>query len=616
MKTKKQILTPYVSEHRFLTLMDKSYLIQVNKNELESSRTAEASFSLDHISIFLSEEADTSQHIFEYSKKWTVFLKGYFYLDICDSFDAHENIVLLLGLLSQHGPEEALSHIQGGFYNLYLWDRTSKDLYLHNDRLGLSPQFWLDDFNAFFFSDNQFNFRYTTELSDTALVEFLKFGYLPVSPSLFTDIQRAPAFSTGKFLTQEGSLTWTPIASVYTSDKKQQTENKATLRAKWTTALARYFSRLPSENVGMGLSGGYDSRLLAAFASESISQAIHFGHPNNNETQIAKQIAQALDLDISIQTFPSDVVAQYGPELAHSLQTLTSLENAHVMHLSQTVADQDNKLYLDGFLGGAVLADAYFKKPTSNPFTKLKTLLWGGDFSSHKDTPDQYAEHLYQQDKQAIPDPELGSILTQEIRTELVLGLNQLVSRHWNNAPHKEDLIERLSMITRGRFLIANGPNAIAQHTQVLLPFMDNDILDLSMQTPKAWRFEHGFYNQLWLSIFPSLSTFRKAGTYGRPTDSDLVYRSKSLIFKLTKKLKSLSPRSRRHAEESYFSLEDYLSDQATADDLKQALESTPDTLPMSIHLHIKRGVESGSIRPELILRYLTLYYTLENTHA
>jgi len=616
MKTEKQISTSFESDQKIMSLMDRSYLMQINRGALESTRTSETSFSLDHVSIFFGDHCDKTQYHLHHDSDWGLFLKGSFYLDISDSFENGENIALLFNLLKQHGPEKAVALIQGGVYNMYLWNRQSKELYIQNDRLGLSAQFYYEHENNTFFTDNQFNFRSITPVSELGLVEFLKFGYLPVSHSLFENIHRSPAFSWGQIKGDGAPLNWTRIVHPYPKDQSRDAISADRLGAKWASAFARYFSRLSNREVSLGLSGGYDSRLLAAFASGNVSEAIHFGHPANQETHLAEQIARMLDLNLSIHSFPENMVLAYGPDLGHDLQTLTSLENAHVMHLSQRIREMDSKFYLDGFLGGAILADAYIKRPSGGIFTKIRVLLFGDHFSSPKQSSEYYAEILYQQDKQAISDAELGTILNPEVRSELLRHWNVLIEDHWNDAATHADLIERISLITRGRSLIANGPSAISQHTQLLLPFMDNDILDLSMETPKAWRFSHGFYNHLWRSIFPAFSTVRKAGTYGRAADSHLIYRLKSLLFKVMKRVKRWNPLGQGHEEERYFSLEGYLKEPNTAKQIDHILQLSPESIPLNIHHTIRQMVSRGPVKPELILRYLTLFYTLETKHA
>lgn len=615
MKITKQIPTPSTAIQDSLVPMDESYLLAVNKERVGSQPSGSATFILDHLSIYLGDSENSNHYHFRIDKQFGIFLKGYFYLDISDSFDVEENIGLFFELLSKYGAEKSLSHIQGGLFNLYLMDRETGELHLHNDRLGLSPQFWIQDEQTLVFSDNQFNFKSVKQVSETALVEFLKFGYLPASPSLLKGVQRTPAFSSGICSISPFMLKWQTITLPYPSKIKREQMDKQTLSAQWSAAFARYFARLPKEEVGIGLSGGYDSRLLAAFAADSIAASIHFGHPSNNETQIAQSIARKLDLDLSVQAFPISVVAENGPWVSSKLQVLTSLENAHVMHLSKSIAKMKSRQYLDGFLGGAIMADAYFKTTSKNIVTKLKTMFFGDDFASDKASARKYTEALYNNDKQAISDEELGPLVTTEIKSNIMHVMDQLVATHWDQAEQHEDLYERLGLLTRGRFLIANGPSAISQHTQVLLPFMDNDVLGLSMRTPKKWRFSHGFYNNIWRLVFPALAAYRKAGTYGRPTDSDLFYRLKSIAFKLVNKLKALIPSNYQRMEEKYFSIKDYLENTETRNSLQKIMGSVPKHIPLNIHNHILKGVERGNIRAELILRYLTLSYALEHSH-
>lgn len=585
---------------------ENSYVLSLN-GRWEQAQGA-PQHRLGPLSIYTPPEGLNHLMALAIGQRYHLIAYGSLYLDISSSFDLKENTQLLLDLLETYGLKAGLTHLQGGMYSLYIWDQEEQTLTLSNDLLGLQPQYLVNDGRVLLFSNNVFNFA-NRPLEESALVEFLKFGYLPVSHSLFEGVQRSPALHQGHWDAKTERLQWTPTDFSY-PDANTPAPQRDTLLHDWSTALSRYAARLKPHAISLGLSGGYDSRLLGALSQDMQVSALHFGHPRNGETRLAKQVADHLGFPLEVHSFHGDALAELDSHLGSRLDLLTSLENAHIHQLAQAVAYQGQDVYLDGYLGGAILGDAY-SKASGTPFQRLRQLIFGADFSSTKSDVSTTAQWLYDHDKQALSDEALGSILDDVSREKMMAGLERLVAEQEPQCAFQSDVKERMGLLTRGRRLIANGPLAIQSKLPVLLPFMDNDILRLSINTPKAWRFGHGFYNELWRMLAPSLANIRKAGTFGSAQNAPISYRLKGVAFKLWQALKARLPISFQ-PEENYFNVADYLRTPGGSALWSRVWSTTPQYIPVAFHETVKSQLNKAGEPALLSLRYLTLFLSLE----
>ena len=539
-----------------------------------------------------------------------LLLEGAFYLRESKTFDPEQNLKSFQVIMDRHGLAVARQQIAGGFFNLFILDHARGHLTVLNDRLGLLPLYYREGHGSLLLSNNQFNFLADNRLSEIATREFLKYGYLPVSPSFLEGVERLGPNTLLEIKLDPLSLESTSDALPEYPDVPQS-GSPNDLADEWAAAFKTYFDRLDSNDIMLGLSGGYDSRLIAAHVASRQPQLLNFGDADSAETRIAGRVAASLGIPLLNDQFPADAMARYGRRAVNEFRVPTSLENAHVLHLSQRVREGQPRHYLDGFLGGAVFADAYTGKRDRSLSGILKELFGFQSDANAKLGALDYATILSQQDKQALPDNLLDRYLDEASRKALEHAFERF-SRQWiPGCSSHEDTLERLRLLTRGRNLIANGPVALQSHSQVLLPFMDYRILELSQHTAKHPRARHALYNTLFRRHFKRLARIRKAGTFGKATDTAFMYRFKSLAYMIYKH--SIKPHLEKwftqssQREEQYFSLSTYLSEPKTRRLIKRLMEQDHPHIPSGIQDRIRADYRAGQLDPVLLTRHVSL---------
>lgn len=563
--------------------------------------------------IYLSRQANNI-HKLE-NDDFFLLLEGTFYLSKAQSVDPNENLMLFLHDLTKSSLKEVSLKIAGGLFNLMIVDKQLQQVSVVNDRLALLPLFWQYKDDTVSITNNQLNLQVKSKPSRSALIEFLKYGYLPVSPSLLEGVQRLGVEMTLEFSLVSQKINTHRQSRIPKYPKHVKTNDKKHFIQQWHHAFKTYFGRVKGQTM-LGLSGGYDSRLLAAYTAKLKPTLLNFGQEDSTETVIASQVAAHLKLDLEKDHFPQDALVRHASRLRTDFRNPTSLENVHVLHLGAKISAQSPDYYLDGFLGGAIMSDAYFAKRPSSFKGIYDYIIGSNKFDTPRQSHEDYVNTLYYQDKQGLADETLSGLMTKADSRTLKSRFSKLVSEWSHDSSYHADVIERLSLLSRGRNLIANGPVSLSTHMKTLIPFLDYNIQDLSINTPKSMRFAHSLYNSFWHRFFPGLAKIRKAGTFGRAVDMGISYRLKAILFALYKRywfpiIQKVS-RSKNFQEEEYFSTDWYLANRENARLIKSVMKTPVLGIPTDIYKEIKQGYENQTIHKSLLLRYVTLALLLK----
>ena len=227
------------------------------------------------------------------------------------TFRGHSDTEVVLAAIEEWGLEAALQRFIGMFA-FALWDRTSRQLQLVRDRLGIKPLYYGWSGKAFLFASElraieRFP-RFDGEVDRDALALYLRFNNVPAPWSMLKGIRK---LMPGTILTTDGTkgdertkTYWTlhdvaeqGIQSPFGGDETQAAEQLETLLRDATRQ--RMIADVPT---GVLLSGGVDSSTVAALMqSESASPiksfTIAFPDSNFDEAKDAGLVAGHLGTD-------------------------------------------------------------------------------------------------------------------------------------------------------------------------------------------------------------------------------------------------------------------------------------------------------------------------------
>jgi asparagine synthase (glutamine-hydrolysing) len=291
---------------------------------------------------------------------------------------------VVLPLAARHG--DSFVDRLNGMFALALYDRHAHRLVLARDRLGVKPLYWaaLAGGGLVFASEAKAIFAsglVEPAVDEDAVSQYLAHGFVPAPKTLFRGVGKLPP---GHLLAVEadGRLSlrryWRPEAA---SDLPDGEDAVAERLVELLTDSVRLQLR-SDVPVGLLLSGGIDSGLLAALAARAAGQpldayTVAFEGAPEDETPLAREVARRIGArHTALQVAAADVV-RHLPRLVwfaeEPLNDAALLPNA----LVEEVLSRHVKVVLNGTGGDELFAGygRYFRLPIETAYGVLPAWL-------------------------------------------------------------------------------------------------------------------------------------------------------------------------------------------------------------------------------------------------
>ena len=267
-----------------------------------------------------------------------------------------------LHLYEEHGPGYA--ERLRGMFAVALWDARRRRLVLARDRYGIKPLYYRHvDGTLEFASELRALPRGTIDLD--ALEAFLAFNSIPAPYSIFSEIRKLPAGHTLVW-TESGDVTLDryarpgPVAAHDARDD-DEAELVEELRARLRDSVRAHL--LADVPVGVLLSGGVDSAVLAALAAQETAEPVHtftigFEERSFDERADARRVAERYGTnhhELLVQPDPRLLL----PALAEAFDEPFADSSALPTYLVSELAAEHVKVALSGE-GGDELFGGYY----------------------------------------------------------------------------------------------------------------------------------------------------------------------------------------------------------------------------------------------------------------
>src|SRR5581483_3341610 len=259
---------------------------------------------------------------------------------------------------------DALDRIHGMFA-FAVWNTRTRRLVLARDRLGEKPLFyWYDDRRFVFASEIKSLLELVSgrpRLSAAAVDTFLHFQYVIEPDTPLDGVRKLPA---GHLLEIEPS-SWSAGPRRYwdvTQVPALDADPVEALRAALERAIE--LTLRSDADVGVALSGGLDSAVIAALARRQRSNIIAFtvgypGRPSFDERRDAQALADRLDIPSVSAELPTDQFADFFPELVSAVdEPISDVAAYGHFAVARLAASHGVKVLLTG-IGGDELFFGY-----------------------------------------------------------------------------------------------------------------------------------------------------------------------------------------------------------------------------------------------------------------
>jgi asparagine synthase (glutamine-hydrolysing) len=274
-------------------------------------------------------------------------------------FRTHGDTEVLLHLYEEHG--DSFATRLRGMFAVAVWDASRRRLVLARDRFGIKPLYYRDADGELAFA-SELRALPRGEIDLDALESFLAFNSIPAPLTIFREIRKLPA---GHLLVWEHESVRLerfarpePAVDVRTDEEAELVEE---LRARLRDSVrAHLVSDVP---VGVLLSGGVDSSLLAALAAgESTGPlrtfSIGFEERSFDELGDARRVAERYGTQHRELVLRPDA-ALLLPALAEAFDEPFADSSALPTYLVSQLAASDVKVALSGE-GGDELFGGYY----------------------------------------------------------------------------------------------------------------------------------------------------------------------------------------------------------------------------------------------------------------
>ncbi|MEZ4796628.1 MAG: asparagine synthase (glutamine-hydrolyzing) [Flavobacteriaceae bacterium] len=247
----------------------------------------------DHIHIVFNGEVYNFKDI-----KEKLLQKGY-------NFTTTSDTEVLCAAYLEYG-ENCVDHFIGMFA-FVIFDEKKQQFFGARDRLGQKPFYYFHDGKDFEFSSQIASIQLHSKnltISERAISSYLAWGNVPDPQSIFNEVKKLKAghkftfsLNTGKFISEPY---WDIEYKNQNTYKGSYEDAKKELNEVLKDAVSiRLFADVP---VGVFLSGGIDSSLIAAKATESTSEkvktfSVKFNEKGFDESKYAQLVANHLQTD-------------------------------------------------------------------------------------------------------------------------------------------------------------------------------------------------------------------------------------------------------------------------------------------------------------------------------
>jgi asparagine synthase (glutamine-hydrolysing) len=276
-------------------------------------------------------------------------------------FRTHGDTEVLVHLYEEHG--ERFAERLRGMFAIAIWDGPRRRLVLARDRFGIKPLYYRDEGGQLSFA-SELRALPRGEIDVAAVEAFLAFNSIPAPLTIFRDARKLPA---GHVLVWDDADTRAerfarptpvPVGELRDDEEAELVEE---LRARLRDSVrAHLVSDVP---VGVLLSGGVDSALLAALAAQESSEplrtfSIGFAERSFNELEDARRVASRYGTEHRELLLRPDA-ALLLPALADAFDEPFADSSALPTYLVSELAASDVKVALSGE-GGDELFGGYY----------------------------------------------------------------------------------------------------------------------------------------------------------------------------------------------------------------------------------------------------------------
>tara|TARA_B100001059_G_C17819509_1_gene577379 strand:+ start:128 stop:1933 length:1806 start_codon:yes stop_codon:yes gene_type:complete len=492
----------------------------------------------EHVMVFNGEIYNFKQLIKKYSLK-----------------DSSSDTLTLFNLLKLKG-KEIISELNGMF-SIVFFNKIDDSFFAARDRMGQKPLLYLRHENGYVFSSEikiLINFyKHLLNINTDQIFHFMKFLHLSPHKTIFKNVQVVKPAEIIEY--KNGKITnikyWDPIFKI--NQKKSSHDFIIDLKEKMDSSIKKHL--ISDVEVGAFLSGGIDSSIIVARTSnlfqEKKIKTFSFGYKKNSELSDAKIISDLFNTEhfeinekeLNVADELINISHYYDEPFADSANISTYFLSKFASNFVKVCIGGDGG---DELFGGYINWYNRYRDyknfiETTNPsysfskmISKIPIRLYNKSFF-HRKFIDQYnlgnnfiSNYLC-----------LRSHTSNEILNSIGLETNNNLLNDLNLTDTNDDF-NNIFEIDLKFYLPADILNlkdkaTMATSLEMRSPFLDNDLVDLSLTIPHQLKIKDRFYKKIlfdaYSNDFSKLINFKAKQGFGAPIVSWLKRKDVNQLF-------------------------------------------------------------------------------------
>lgn len=367
-----------------------------------------------------------------------------------------------------------------------IFNRSTETVYLYTDRLGSRPVYYYSEENKLIFSTNIVDLYNCTAVdcsySLTGLYQYLLYERCVGIETPIDEINMIPPGSILKFDLQDRTTQvetyWRPE---YDPDNRSYD--------KFVKELTQIYYNVVEERTndhlskGLLLSGGSDSRLITSYF-DGFSKAYHMNESKNDEYQIARKVANTVDIDFVFLQRDAEYYGRVLQNYGHLINFSGWFDQAHVTGFKSILQNEIDVIFSGQYsdtIFGHYIPQRNISIPLLNKEAQIPVKRPIKTIDSYVDLFSEKQGRLTRDGRQpSYVKPLKKSPISFEIRN----GEPKIGGVQYNSI---------LDLLVSGMFYpITNARTypfyeSLLQFTPVRMPFLDNRLVDIALQMPMKY---------------------------------------------------------------------------------------------------------------------------------
>ncbi len=409
----------------------------------------------------------------------------------------------VLHLFEEHGTSK-LKELNG-IFSFCIWDKTKNELILANDRYGMRPMYY-------YFDEGQKLFLFGSEIKTITRQDFvnrqvdwdawnvfLRFGSLIGEDTFYQNIHTLLQAGILRFDGDQIHLdtywSFNDVKLRTVSDEKKDLENLIFL---FKQSMKR--RAVPNRRVAVLLSGGLDSRGIAAELKRQNASLVAFTTRKfskvDSDRKVAQEVARKLNIDHEFCDLPDDFLHIQEPYKNYLLD-FESDEHAWLLPLLDKVP-VDIKINYDG-IGNDTVCDPYLYTEQNQPYVDLLESRQYDDFIGKFFITKLFSFLPWDDEKNHFEafSEKLRPCFTRERFLE---KLRQILKKY------NESTYISFQIATRSRRAVALAPfQLMLNRLESFCPYLDNDYFDYALGIPVKAKYNLSLRGKMLNLAYPEL---------------------------------------------------------------------------------------------------------------